>query len=258
MFVLFKWLLWLSMPFTWVLIALLLWVLVMWKKRVWRWAVFATLFATTIIGLSLPVVARTIGRGLEASCPVKTLAEIPQADAIILLGGGIAPMNDVVPYPDCYAAADRVVMAARLYHAGKASLIIPSGEISARAELPLLETMRVPRSRILCDTEARDTAENAQYTVALLRERKAKKVLLVTSAWHMRRALMMYEGCGLEIIPVGCDYESTLVCAEAPQRPLWMELPSAAALNDSCSYIKEYLGILFYSFKTNTFENSNE
>lgn len=254
MFVLFKWILWLAMPFTWVLFALFIGAaLLLWKRRL-RWAFFASCFAVGVFLLSLPAIARAIGANLEAFVPVKPLEAIPKADAIVVLGGGVCPMNDEVPYPDCAAASDRVVMAARLYHAGKAPLVVPAGEISERAELPLLETMRVPRNRIVCDASSRDTAENAQRTVAILREKKCKKVLLVTSAWHMRRAMMMYEGCGLEVIPVGCDYESTLECAEAPRRPLWMELPSPAALNDSCVFLKEYLGLLFYSIKPNTFK----
>jgi uncharacterized SAM-binding protein YcdF (DUF218 family) len=255
MFVLFKWFLWLAMPFTWVLLVCFAIAGFLWYKRLYRWASVATAFALFIFLLSLPSVARSIGCNLESSAPIKTLAEIPTADAIILLGGGVGAANEVVPYPDCFAAADRVVMAARLYHAGKAPLVIPAGEISERAELPLLQTMCVPPSSIVCDAESRDTAENAQRTVEILRKLNCKRVLLVTSAWHMRRAMMMYEGCGLEIIPVGCDYESTLARAESSRRPLWMELPSAAALNDSCVFIKEYLGILFYAMKGNAFES---
>lgn len=254
MFELFKWLLWLAMPFTWVLIALVAMSVTLWWKRALRWAVLSTLFTGGILALSLPVVANAIGVSLESAVAPQPLKAIPTADAIVVLGGGIGRANEVTYVPECYRAADRAVMAARLFHAGKAPVILPSGEISAEAEKPLLETMRVPASRILCDVESRDTAENAQQVVRLLQQRKAKKMLLVTSAWHMRRALMMFEGSGLEVIPVGCDYEATLARSDAAKRPLWMKLPSAAALEDSCVYLKEYLGILFYSFKKNTFE----
>lgn len=255
MFSLFKWFLWLAMPFTWALIVLIAVAIVLWKKKNKRWAIPATIVAGLTLLLSLPLFSRTIGYSLESEFPAQPLHKIPTADAIVILGGGILQTTDGVPYPDCCPAADRVIMAARLFHAGKAPFIIPAGETSANAERPLLETMKVPQQCILCDTKSRDTAENAQRTVKILRERGCKKVLLVTSSWHMHRALMLYEGCGLEIIPVACDYESTIAREESSRRPLWMELPNAGAFNDSCIYIKEFLGILFYTFKTNSFES---
>ncbi len=249
MFALFKWMLWFCMPLTWMLIVFLIAPIFLWMKKSYRLA-FISLFAFILFSiLSSPAFSNFIGYSLEKEFPPQLLSTIPKADAILLLGGGVGMSQEGIPYPECYPAADRVVMAARLYHAGKAPFIIPSGESSRDAEKPLLEVMKVPSSAIICESKARDTAENAKHTLEILKRLGCKKALLVSSSWHLYRARMLYEGTDIEIIPVGCDYEATLARKENNRKPMWMKLPSAAALDASCRYLKEYLGILFYSIR---------
>ncbi len=249
MFAFFKWLLWMCMPSTvchLLLVCVWVWLL---RRHHWR---AGTVMGVALLGLSvmsLPWTANWLGASLEGRYPPKPLAEIPQADAILLLGGSVGAVEEGVPYPECFSAADRVVMAARLYHAGKARLIIPSGGGAEVAERPLLETMRVPPSAILCETEARDTAENATKTLDILRSRGCRKALVVTSSWHLPRAMMLFQAPDIEFIPVGCDYEATLAVRQSGKVPLWQKLPTQESAMRTSLYIKEYLGILFYSFK---------
>ncbi len=249
MFTLFKWLLWCCMPYSLVLICLLLAGLIYMLKRRFRFGFSLLLLSAFLSVLSLPAITTMLGYSLEKKCPPTALNDIPKADAIVVLGGGIGSTESGLPYPECYPASDRVVMAARLYHAGKAPLIVPTGSATTTAEMPLLQTMRIPSSVILCEEEARDTAENASKTIELLRKRGCKRVLLVTSAWHMPRATMLFQDKEIEFIPVGCDYEATLARLEAEASPLWMKLPTPSALAQTSVYLKEYLGILFYSFR---------
>jgi len=75
-------------------------------------------------------------------------------------------------------------------------------------------------------------------TEAILRTRGARKVLLVTSALHMRRALARFEQIpGIEFIPVATDHE---VAADPPGLIRW--LPDTGALDGSRRALKEYLG----------------
>lgn len=249
MFALFKWLLWLCMPFTLVslgLAAVGLWLL--WRRQA-RPALCVLLLDAVLVAMSLPAVPTALGSALERKFPPVALANLPKADAIVVLGGGVGATREGMPYPECYSAADRAVMAARLYHAGKAPLIIPTGGGAPMAEKPLLEAMGVPARAILCEKAARDTAENASKTFALLRARGCKKALVVTSAWHLPRAMMLFKAPDLTFIPVGCDYEATLAALEAPTAPMWQKLPSAQAAAQTGVYLKEGLGILFYSFR---------
>ncbi len=249
MFTLFKYILWLCMPYTIVLVLFMFIALWLFCRKQFRIGISLLLANALLVTISLPTLTTKLGVSLERKFPPVALKDIPTADAIVVLGGGLGAQREGMPYPECYPGADRVVMAARLYHAGKAKLIIPSGTSCERAEKVMLETMQIPTQVILCEKESRDTAENATKTMELLRERRCKKILLVTSSWHLPRALMLFKAPDMEFIPVGCDYEATLTQLEMPVMPMWMKLPSAAAAAQTTTYLKEYLGILFYSFK---------
>lgn len=249
MFVIFKWLLWLCMPLTVVLLgvaSVALWLI--WRRQI-RPAISLLVLDALLVTVSLPAVAMELGTRLEAKFPPQELRTIPAADAIVLLGGGVGTVEPGLPYPECYPGADRTVMAARLYHARKAPVILPTGEGARLSEKPLLETMQVPASAILCEDEARDTAENAVKSLEMLKARQVKSILLVTSSWHLPRSMMLFQAPGITVIPVGCDYEATLTRIQWPKKPLWQKLPSSQAAWQTATYIKEWLGILFYSFR---------
>ncbi|MEG2062047.1 MAG: YdcF family protein [Kiritimatiellia bacterium] len=249
MFALTKYLTWCCMPFSVVLFALAgisLWLML---RRQWKPAIVLVLIDLFLIVAALPVLSIKLGYSLEKKFPPIALKDIPQADAIIVLGGGIGAVTDMVPYPECYMSSDRAVMAVRLWYAKKAPIIIPSGAGAMKSEKLFFEAMGVPSAAILCENASRNTEENALRTFTLLRTLKCQKVLVVTSSWHLPRTMMLFRYPGIEFIPVGCDYEATLARDNAKRAPLWQRLPSPEAMGSSAYYVKEYLGILFYSFK---------
>ncbi len=219
-------------------------------RRKLGWSAF--IFGAVWLWLwSAPVAGDLIGMDLERDWPPQLAEEVPKADAIILLGGGMNSATNVVPYANICAAADRVWHAARLYRAGKSPLIISTGLGSATSELPLLMDLGVPANAVVCEEEARNTEENARFVAEMLKEKATKreekpKVLLVTSAWHMRRAKFMYErdAPDLEIIPAPCDYEAMMF----EEEPLTVGafLPSAGALYGNTIIFKEILGYWGY------------
>ena len=108
--------------------------------------------------------------------------------------------------------------AARLYRAGKAPVIVISGGHipwlgsnipEARSIQSLLEEWDVPRASIIAETASRNTYENAMLTKELLAERGLHRVLLVTSAWHMPRALATFKSAGINAIPAATDFRVT-------------------------------------------------
>ena len=183
---------------------------------------------------SMPLVAEALGASLESEFPEVPVERLPQADAIIL------------PYPNLCAAADRVWHAARIFKAGKAPLIVPSGTGSDLCEVPFLMDLGVPREAIRAEAESRNTEENAKFVADLLKGRDHPRALLVTSAWHMRRALLMYRRYApdLEIVPAPSDYENTVKRAQ----PLTGGdfCPDFYALEASCTAWKEILGYWWY------------
>ena len=208
-----------------------------------------------------------LGCHLEGMCPPMPIEQVPKADAIILLGGGMSAAPNVSPFAEMHAAADRVWQAARLYKAGKAPVIIPSGAGEDMATVPLLLDLGVPRDAIRVENAARNTEENAKFVQYLLLSQSPNrtisqsnnpsieqsnnprpKALLVTSAWHMRRSLLMYRryAPGLEIVPVGCDYEATLAHASPAPGNFPKIHPESEPLQWSQVYFKEFIGYWGY------------
>lgn len=197
-----------------------------------------------------PFFANWLGSHLESHWQAATAESVEKADAIVLLGGGMIDKKGDLPYPDIISAADRVWHAARLYRAGKAPLIIPTGTGVASAEKLLLMDLGVPEVAILCETNARNTEENARYLEKLLLEKEPKgvthRVLLVTSAVHMSRALLMYKSYtkNIDIIPVACDHEYS--ARYLRKRNIGDFFPTAHSLSHSTYIFKEYLGLWGY------------
>ncbi len=193
---------------------------------------------------SLPVVS-IWGQGLlESAYPPVLVASVPAAPAAVVLGGAMGPSSARQPFPELHQAADRVWHAARLYHAGKAPLLVLSGGGAHNpGALPEAEAMRlflrdlgVPDSALLLENHSGNTRQNASMSAALLKQRGISSVLLVTSATHMARAKADFEAAGLQVVPAATDYQSL----GAPSTTRW--LPSAEALDASGRVIKEVVG----------------
>jgi uncharacterized SAM-binding protein YcdF (DUF218 family) len=106
------------------------------------------------------------------------------ADVIVLLGGG---------------SHERPERAAELFKAQAASRIIISGEGDDEINRQLLIQAGVPAGAIQLEGKSRTTRENAEFTVKLLRAEKVRRVIIVTSWYHSRRALKCFEHFAPEI-----------------------------------------------------------
>lgn len=193
---------------------------------------------------SLPVASMWLRGYIEQPFPETTVESLPQADAIVVLGGAIQPPSIDEMYPNLGAAADRVWHAARLYHADKAPLLVLSGgsdsslrSVSeAQAMQWLLSDLGIPCDAMVLEDRSRNTQQNARLTASLLRERNLDSILLVTSALHMRRALPFLRGEGLQVNAAATDHE-------ARSMPGWQRwLPDAGALEGSARALKEWVG----------------
>ena len=203
---------------------------------------------------STPMMYRWIGVALEREWSAVKAEDAPTADAIVLLGGGMGANTNVYPnaemYSEMWNGADRVWHAARLYKAGKAPIVIPTGCGERESSVPLLRDFGVPESAIVVEDEARNTEENAKFVERILEPRNTqntrKRVLLVTSAWHMRRSVLMYKkyAPSLELIPAAADYEATVITGHPfAFKDIW---PDANTLFANSYIFKEYLGYWGY------------
>ena len=197
---------------------------------------------------SLPVVSAAAVRYVESRHAPVPLQQVPKAAAIVVLGGGVGGTSwpeSIGQAANLGRSADRVWHGARLFHAGKAPLVILTGaqffgqgiSEAEAAELFILD-LGVPPSAIVLEQRSRTTRENARYVAELLQDTGRKDILLVTSATHMERARRHFEAQGLEVFAAATDYQSATLTTS------YCCLPSAAALNESGSVFKELLGQL--------------
>lgn len=199
---------------------------------------------------SMPAVSDQLRLSLESQSRLVDVEKLPQAGAIVLLGGGLSTGPPSWPYPDLGAAGDRIWHAARLYDADKAPFILISGGTMpwngqrfsvAEATASLLTDLGVPDSAIRIEGQSLNTRQNAVYSAEVLQKQDIDRVLLVTSALHMPRAMGCFEAVGLEVQPAPIDFE---VKPEPNHFLRW--LPDAEALADATRAFKEYLGLLVY------------
>ena len=159
-------------------------------------------------GLGITERMMVCGFGLNAYA-LEDVEEIPNADVIVLLGGGCGMNTNVCKYADLGEAGDRVWHAARLWKSGKAPKIVLSGNDVA-GYLQFLLDFGVPASAIIMETESRNTEENARFTARLLEDLDRPTALVVTSYSHMKRSMMLFEHYAQNVIarPVPSDYSS--------------------------------------------------
>lgn len=167
----------------------------------------------------------------------------------MVLGGAIRPGLDVDPMSRLHRGSDRIAVAAALFDAGCAPLIFVAA--GGRYELPVVESeavsiahflqrLGVPSRNILIDSLSRNTAQNAEQSWAGLSGQGARDIILVTSAWHLPRAILEFESVGFSVRPFGADYRGYLSGSE----PLGGWWPDAGALLLSHVALKERLGLL--------------
>lgn len=189
--------------------------------------------------------------------------DLPNADAIVLLGGGTRPALPPRSFSEMNEGADRMVQAARLYHAGKAPVIVVSGGYieflgstvpEAEAMQEVLELLGVPPDAIIQEDRSRNTYENALYVREVLAPLQAEHILLVTSAMHMPRSVRIFERQGFDVAPAPADFLVTWTPeGDAAEVGIGGKLiglmPSAEALELSTRALKEYIGMIVYRLR---------
>jgi uncharacterized SAM-binding protein YcdF (DUF218 family) len=171
-----------------------------------------------------------------------------QITGIIVLGGGIRLQGSVLRDTlSLSEAGDRLLALADLARRYPTARIVVSGasgdlfsEGAAEADLVRehAHMLSVDPARILVEDRSRNTYENAEYTSAMLKPEPGQTWLLVTSAWHMPRAVGAFRRAGFSVIAYPVDFRAT--------SPWWPFSEVAAGLGATDLVAKELLGILAY------------
>ena len=227
------------------IISTLLWLL-KWRKV----AVFAlgTGFLWVFLW-SLPATTLIAGGYLEQRYPRKAPADYPKADAIVVLGGHIQG-NRHNWFEDFNRdlVVSRESVAAELFDAQRSDLILLSGgalkgSVSDTATMARsLQSMGIPATAIIQETQSQNTLENARLTDKTLRDLERQQILLVTSALHMPRAMTAFDDQPMIVTPA--PLPAQIIWPKGRTMPIWM--PDLHTLLASQTIIKEYVGLILY------------
>ncbi len=169
----------------------------------------------------------------------------PQGDVIIMLGGGAFPDTPDVSGQGtlCSAPANRLLTAVRLQRKLDLPIILSGGQVysdsgpEAVIAKRILMDLGVPEDKIIVEGKSINTTQNARFSTEIMQERGYSKPILVTSAFHMRRSVLNFAKCGVEVTAYPADYR-----VNTRHDFHYNKLrPSADAFNDNVIVLQELL-----------------
>lgn len=245
-------------PLSWILIAGLLALLtaclpVSPGRRTW---VRRLLFLTVLLLLltATPVLSLLYIALLETQYPSFQPTSTSKFDAVVVLAGGIFQKGSLRPADEVSdASRQRTGCGSDLWRQNLAPKLLLTGGDATVFRTGLLEShemkrwalrLGVPESAILIEEQSRTTYENAVQTKAIL---GSGRIILVTAAYHLPRAVRLFEKQGFVVTPFPCGYESQHTPQQAwEQATLFDFLPTAKALLITTQAVDEVAGIIVY------------
>lgn len=217
------------------------------RAKTRRWGgggiVLAMLSLLTLLALSVPAAGDALLRSLERYPAVRP-EQLATAQAIVVLGGG--NYHDAPEYGGDtvgIATLERARYGARLAKATGLPLLVTGGApFGGTPEGTAMKNVLEQEFGIAvrwAETTSRDTLENAVGTKVLLAPEGIRRILLVSHAWHLPRAVLLFERQGLTVIPAPTAFTT------APPARLERFLPGD--LKPARRALNEYLGLAAYA-----------
>jgi len=208
--------------------------------------------------LSTPYIAGQLGKAVQSAQPLPPgPPETPPAEAIVVLSAGLLPNA-----PEYASGAvdeitlQRLAYAAYLWRQYKVPILVSGGEMPGSAA-SLARVMKDSLEQVFgvpvqwMEDKSTNTYENARFSAAILRGEGIARVLLVTHAAHMPRAVRLFDMTGLVVIPA-----PTAFIAPAHTFPESF-LPRQSALQYSYYAIYELFGGVWYALQGKTMPASD-
>lgn len=200
--------------------------------------------------ISIEPVKNLVLSPLENYAPPVTKESVTGADLIVILGGGTLENspeegeNGSLTGDSFKRALYGLYLAEQyrlpiLYSGGKLFETYKKGE--AEIAVNLLAKYNKSGIKLMKETTSRTTYENAAYVKEKFNPRK---VVLVTSAFHMKRSLYIFKKAGIECIPAPTDYKISRW-----QFDVTSYLPNTYEMDCTYKGLKEHVGLLFYMLK---------
>lgn len=239
-FILSKILLFLIKPIVWIFVFLIFAIASKQPKQRKRYLVCALI---VFFVFSNAFIVGKIINSYEASYP-----KAGKYDVGIVLGGfsGLNKRNNEIAFN---WAGDRLFQAIALYKKGQIKqILLSSGSANlldkhvkeADLAIKYLKLIGIPDSAILIENQSRNTIENARYSLALIAKNNPKaKVLVITSAWHIPRAKLIFDKQAKQKI----EYYPTNFSGKTEFELSDFIIPNASALSSWEMLFKEWMGL---------------
>ena len=216
-------------------------------KRLGRAVVSVAALGLLAIGFS--PVAKLLARPLEDRFPQQALEDARPVDGIIVLGGAIGFGRGQVAFNEAASRMSSAIELAKkhpkarlVFTGGDATLIDSDAQTEANAAAAFFLTAGIEADRIVLESRSRNTRENAVFTRRLVQPKAGERWLLVTSAFHMPRAVGCFRAVGIdaEAFPVDYRTDGNLRDFVMPFRHMFsgMQLADLA--------VKEWIGLVVY------------
>lgn len=199
----------------------------------------------TFLALSLPLISGRLTDSLQWYSPID-VAGLSQVQAIVILGGGNhrnAPEygGDTIGF----VSLERLRYGVHLHKKSGLPLLIAGG--APDGGMTEAEAMRNSAHSDFgteihwLESHSNNTAESAILSAFLLKDAGVSRIALVSHAWHLPRAVYLFEHAGLKVIPAPTGFQTS-------EFSLFDFLPNAGAIASSSRAIYEWLGILVQRF----------
>ena len=200
----------------------------------------------SLLLLSLPPVSCFLTRSLE-KYPSPDSDEISQAQAIVILGAGRDYRAPEFNAESCLSSASLRRLSYGVYLNNKTGIPIlvtggkPYNEKKSEGELMDRALENIFRKNAQwVENKSRNTRENALYSADILKADNIHKIILVSHAWHLARAVPEFEKHGLEVVPGPTEFSGY------PEEGIINFIPRAYYLYRSTLAIHEWMGIVVY------------
>lgn len=226
----------------------------LWRRR-WRSALIPAVAAGFLYLFGATPLPAWLQAGLEKPYAGVKIADLPAADAIVMLGGMLSPSTNDVFGMQFSFTVDRAIAAAELVRQGKAENLVlggggwengPPGVVESDLLLPWLRAWKLTPKRVFQLRGCLNTHDEALATRKLADEHGWKRIILVTSAAHMRRAEGVFRRAGLDVICFAADFSGMAALKIYGE---WQVLPSAGALNGFDNWLHEVVGYSVYRWR---------
>ena len=205
-----------------------------------------------LVILSMPIVSDKLIAYLESDYELIKPSKVESADAVVVLSGMVKTIQtkNGLDY-EWGEAADRIFAGIDLFKSNKAPvLILTGGKLPWSIGVPEGEYLRdvaidlgVPKKDILITENVENTDQEAKAIKKILLLDNPK-VILVTSAFHMPRAQLVFEAAGINVIPFPVDF---IIGAE--KLTFMSFIPSAGSFASTSFFVREMIGRTYYSLK---------